>query len=346
MLSPAICEVCDHSENLRRCSGCLAVSYCGRDHQVQHRPSHKGMCQPVKALFDNLNREEKALREHPGDGATAPNPFETAAGHFWTVRATRPYMQARYGLAQGLLRSFAGFHGRVAAVEEVLRHLLDMLSLCRGDNMAVRFIVPSLYIRLGRDQEAYDFVKWYATVGWQGGYDWHNMDLPFLNLKDADVLEAPDVWTSIEKWLDPCHASCVALIKVRILADLQAIRLTIHKAPAGTDPQEVINAVRDNLANPILKSRREILDAGLEGIAETMETLVKQLREIYRAVEKSNPHFWPAMLDDPSYAIMNPPLGYTPGSKEEAFYMVNHNLFVWYESQHAMGIMKMMGREE
>ncbi|OAA33984.1 Zinc finger, MYND-type [Metarhizium rileyi] len=55
--------------------------------------------------------------------------------------------------------------------------------------MSLRGIIPSLYIRLGQDQSAYDFMKWYATTGQGPDYDWDDVYLPFLHLHGEDALE-------------------------------------------------------------------------------------------------------------------------------------------------------------
>lgn len=41
---PSGCAICDTKEDLKICTGCRVVSYCGRDHQVEHRKEHKGLC--------------------------------------------------------------------------------------------------------------------------------------------------------------------------------------------------------------------------------------------------------------------------------------------------------------
>ena len=64
--------------------------------------------------------------------------------------------------------------------EAALSHLLDMLRLCRGDNMGVRDVVPGLFLQLGRDQEYYHFLKWWAATGQYVDYDWGDMDEPYL----------------------------------------------------------------------------------------------------------------------------------------------------------------------
>src|SRR5204863_8640658 len=127
------------------------------------------------------------------------------------------YMRRRYALVGALLKVKTP-----EAVAAALQHLMDMLRLCRSDNMGVRDLVPALFLRLGKDQECYDFVKWYATTGQDSDYDWGDMSLPFLNVKDADVFEPVDVFTG--RYIHLSHSVSVALIKVRLLLDVRGLQ--------------------------------------------------------------------------------------------------------------------------
>jgi len=75
-----------------------------------------------------------------------PARMKEDAGHFWGVLDTRPYMRARYGLADCLWNA-----GRR---DEAVGHWRDLLRLNPNDNQGVRdILVPSL-LELGRDEEA------------------------------------------------------------------------------------------------------------------------------------------------------------------------------------------------
>ena len=149
------CAFCNSSNegHLSRCAACSVVHYCSRDHQVAHRDAHKGVCNGIKKALQVLEKEETKLRAHPGDWMTPPNLFEDSVGHFWGIHETRPYMRSRYAVVEAYLAI-----DTYAAVEAARSHLADMLRLCRGDNMGVRDLVPATLLRLGRDQECYDFV--------------------------------------------------------------------------------------------------------------------------------------------------------------------------------------------
>ena len=148
------CPVCSSTEHLLRCQGCKVQVYCGREHQVSDRDAHKKACNSVKKAQHTLDLEEQKLRAHPGDFMTPPNLFEEGVGHFWGIHETRPYMRARYALIESLLKIKTS-----QAVQSALNHALDMLRLCRGDNIGVRDCIPAMFLRLGKDQACYDFIK-------------------------------------------------------------------------------------------------------------------------------------------------------------------------------------------
>jgi tetratricopeptide (TPR) repeat protein len=92
-----------------------------------------------------------------GERAIGPEAFaqdSDAAGHFWGLLETRPYMRARQGLADNLVerKRFA----------EAAEHLQDMLRLNPSDNQGVRHTLVNLLIALDRDEEAEELVDRYA----------------------------------------------------------------------------------------------------------------------------------------------------------------------------------------
>lgn len=75
-----------------------------------------------------------------------PEAFTERAGEFWGHLETRPYMRARFGLAD-ILTS-------VGRMDEAAGHLQEMLRLNPGDNQGVRYLLLPLLFRLGRDADA------------------------------------------------------------------------------------------------------------------------------------------------------------------------------------------------
>ena len=339
---PRTCEVCHRTDRFLRCAACQAIYYCGRDHQASDRDSHKQGCLAVKKARASLQREELKLRNMPGDMFMVPDVFKNAVGRFWRISETRPYMHARYGLVDALLLNFGLAGGSLGVAQTALEHLLDMLRLCRTDNMGLRDQVPSLLIRLGRDQEAYDFMKWYATTGQDSRYDWGDMDLPFLDVKGADMLESPKgLWPN--RMFDVSHSAAVALIKVRALLNVQAIQNAKMALP-GTLPPVIVHYICGWLVGSVVEPRRKVLLGGSKEVARLAETIKGQIRQLYKSIQKDNPYFWRSMLDNPASAIAARPGAYSPGTQSEANLILGYSFAAWAETPGAIEMIRSLSR--
>lgn len=90
--------------------------------------------------------------------------------------------------------------------------------------------------------------------GEDGNFDWGDMSLPHLDVKNADILEEPmNNWTNSD-WINLAHASAVTLIKLRIITNLENIQ-NATRALAGVLPPEIIDIIRGHLAGKVLESR-------------------------------------------------------------------------------------------
>ncbi|KAF0634919.1 hypothetical protein FPSE5266_10450 [Fusarium pseudograminearum] len=204
------CRVSFQSPNLLRCGACQVVKYCGKPHQKQR---------------DKLAAEEAKLRAEPGEDTGGENPFDTAAGQFWYFKSTRPYISARFDLMSAILNVRTG-----EAVQAALDHALDMIRVCRGDNQGVRSYVPALHLRLGNDQQAYDFIKRYAVVP-DEHYTWNDTSLPFLDLHDQDALEPVFEKTHYH---DVSFTVALTLIKIRLMQDLDSLHAFVLRNPGAS----------------------------------------------------------------------------------------------------------------
>lgn len=271
--------------------------------------------------------EEAELRATPGDGFMMPpgaTIFEEEAGHFWGIVGTRPYMQARYALVEALLKIKT-----YAAVEAALNHLLDMLRLCRGDNMGVRDIVPAVFLRLGRDQECYDFMKWYATTGERMDYDWGDMEEPYLDLKDENAFEAPGPF--VDKYAALSPTVSLTLLKIRLLFDCQALK---NAALVGEKvPQEVLDNICSQMVGNIVSQRPDIVEG--KNLDPLIEDLQSQVSDVYDAVQNANKYFWPALVQ-PGANLTAPLAAYSRGSEEEMQLILQYLYNSWTETPGAI----------
>lgn len=133
---PKICHntsVTEHKSGpkLLRCEGCLAVRYCGKEHQEEDWPNHKELCQLLKELnkqnVNNVSLQDKIIKHLKN---------EICAGQAFTA--------SRIILASA--RSFHDAESLTRLFEEVFRPLYPknhrMLQSMNSalDNLGVRFL--------------------------------------------------------------------------------------------------------------------------------------------------------------------------------------------------------------
>ncbi|KAL8948659.1 MAG: hypothetical protein Q9222_005170 [Ikaeria aurantiellina] len=231
-------------------------------------------------------------------------------------------MRARFAVVESLVEIKT-----YAAVEAAFDHVKDLLRLCRSDNMGVRSVLPALALRLGRDQECYDFCKWYATTGEESDYAWGDMSLPFLNVKNADVFEPVlESWT--KSWADLGHTIAITLLKFRLLTDLRTVQNTSlieHKLPR----EMLDSACSQLLSGSVIAKNREVISTVDQ--AGRIGELEKQIRLLYRAVKKENKHLWPALLN-PGAHLTARPGSYSHGSREQMQIVLRSSYDAWVET--------------
>ncbi len=107
-------------------------------------------------LAERTWRPDKQLEHYTqavqaAERALDPEVFEKQAGHFWDIIATRPYMRARFGLAECL--------ERLHRLEEAAGYYRELLCLDPEDNQGVRFSLWPCLLRLGKDSEVKVLLK-------------------------------------------------------------------------------------------------------------------------------------------------------------------------------------------
>ncbi|KAL2127663.1 hypothetical protein VTI74DRAFT_10334 [Chaetomium olivicolor] len=246
---PKHCEVCKTTDNLLRCGGCETYYYCGRDHQLRDRPTHKTTCKTIKNSKATVREIEAKLRS----GQVVPeNVLDTEAGQLWRLGPVRPYLQAIFVQAETLVRSW-----RRQGIEDALDAYLKLLRLDRSDRQGARFLIPALYLRLGRDQEAYDFSKgWaYQFRGTAEAKQLEDPDQAYLHVKDADATEGVELWTG-SNFMQLPFVSSVALVKMRLVLSLEYVRDARSKIPAGSpvpSVKEILDPVRGDWCGDIIE---------------------------------------------------------------------------------------------
>lgn len=291
----------------------------------------------IKKTQRKLDIEEQKLPTHLGDSMTPPNLFEEHAGHFWGILATQDYMRARFVVANALLevRTYA-------AVQAAHDHIMGMVQLSRNDEMGLRHLVPALKLRLGRDQECYDFCMWYATTGHTSSeYDWEDTSLPFLDVESADVFEPVHEDLSNDYTLS--HTVGMALLKIKVFLTMKALRnASILGGKEGLLP-EILDAIRSQLVGGTLITDRVIIeDYGKQ--TELIHRLQAQIKMLYRATTYANKHFWRTLLNPGEHLIARQVRqdDHSPGSIGQMRYILIYCYDAWVETPGAIDVIRQL----
>ena len=326
------------SSSLSRCSACKVTFYCSREHQATDRYSHKKHCNAIKKAQKTLDAEEIRLCNIQGDFMTPDRLFEDHVGHFWGIMETRHYMRKRFGLVEALLKI-----DTYAAVIAAHDHLMDMLRLCRSDNMGVRSHLAPLKLRLGRDQECHDFCLWWAKVGEDSHYDWGDLNAPYLNIKNADVFQ-PAV-KFLGRWVDLSHATSITLIKIRLYLDLRMLRSSAVDDALGKLPTELVDYIKKlALSSSIMETRRDVpMQRNNKPLIRCLEG---DIRGLYLAINASNMYYWQGLLDLRKEDLTAKPPTYSHGSEAQMQYTLQYTWKAWVETPGALDHIRALHHEE
>jgi hypothetical protein len=298
------CPVCRKTANTSRCGGCRVVSYCGPEHHAQDWPAHKPFCSKIKKARLRLEAQDIALRAHPGDEDTPPSAFEDGGegmGKFWGFKGTQPYMQARRELVDALLK----IHTK-DAVDAALAHCADMMRLNTFDNQGMGNLVPALFLRLGRDINCYNTLRW-THVG---------------RNTNTDAMEP--VADFLRPHVPLAHLVANALVKVRLLVDMR--RMLSRRGPHV-------------FTTDIMTEHHNMFEDGRLRPSAAAQLLKGQVMGVYVGVCFANKHFWPALLN-PGDDLTTRPNGYAKGSKQEMQIALQQSYDAWVETPGSFEVIR------
>jgi len=113
--------------------------------------AHVILAEQAGTLEDEIQHFLRGLQA--AERALGPACFAENSGHFWGITETRPYMRARFGLAQSLTAA-----GRI---DEAMTHYHEILRLNPEDNQGVRYVLLPQLLAAGLDVEAARLLKTY-----------------------------------------------------------------------------------------------------------------------------------------------------------------------------------------
>ena len=262
------CPVCTAVSHFRF-GGCHVIHYCGTEHQGEDWESHKAVrhnlqlqyllltwlisepaCNANKKAQWKLAEKDAGLRNN-NPSEWGPDVFEWA-GHFGDLWETEEYMRARDDVIESLLRIRT-----YAAVSAAHETLMGTLPLCRRGSWHAQFKIPAIKLRLGRDQDCYDFLKWWGAAGKDPHYDFGDMSLPYLDLKGENAFEK--LWHDDgTKPLDLNLTIALLLRKVKLRLDLDALHTSLIYVGEKV-PQEILDNIQDRPAvSEIVTSKKKV----------------------------------------------------------------------------------------
>jgi hypothetical protein len=268
---PPTCAVCPKTTSLSTCSGCNVIQYCSRPHQVEHRPIHKGICKRIgkaKLVLKAEEEEEKMLN------AVAGKAFPAWAQSGTTLDPLLKLATAELEIDTRL------------AVQAGLNHVLEMAGLSKTNMLGTADLAVPCFLRLGRDQECYDFMKWWITTPES---TMQPPKKPYTSVRNADVLESSSIFMGKCPSLN--FMACLILLKLRILMDLQSLQRSAAEV-GGKLPQELVDEIRADMVSSALT--RAVIER--EDHSASIAALVTEIKEMLSATHKANEHFWPGVL--------------------------------------------------
>jgi hypothetical protein len=287
------------------------------------------VCSKIKKAQTNLDKQERALRHVQGESV-----LEGGWGLFRETHASRKYMRARYTLVEGLLKI-----NTAQAVISSLEHLLDMLRLNPPDTLGARDVVPALYLRLGRDQDAYDFCHWWATTGHAPSYDWASDQTSYLATKNADIFVEVDTFTGNTFRLS--HVIAITLLKLRLIIDLQCLQRA--RTLAGPHvPRELLEIIQQHSTTSAITNNNKITDH--EDHMPQITTLREQVETLFMSVHEANRHFWLALVE-PGENLEARPTAYEHGDERQMQLVLQHSYNAWSETPGAIDVIRELLKE-
>jgi len=280
----------------KRCKGCKSIIYCSRICQEAHWGKHKAICKKIKKWSVEVVKEVEVARNYEDFDGSRKNLFDGHVGEFWGLFEPRDYCRARFFVADGMLEC-AMKNNSTLALQMALEHLLDLVWLTRSDNLGCRYMIPSILISLGRMQDAYDFMKWWAVAGSDMHYDWGDIELPFLDLKGEDMTE-PLKEVQVDK-----HTNAQTLL------ELLMIKLDIRV------------------------EMKELTDDASKEVFSKVDSQVKSLIGL---INEANENLFELLEERSELTDADKPESYSRGSVEEAYHIVFNSRLAWDKFSKAM----------
>ncbi|KAJ3190973.1 hypothetical protein HK101_008196 [Irineochytrium annulatum] len=286
------------------------VPYCSPAHATAHRAVHEPLCTRFRTALRRRDEVQELMR-----------PPELTD----SVPALRAQLRLLTGVAAGVIGAMVDMGTEVSLTRALNFHLLCIRSGVAGrlhGELRIYAAVPAMLLRLGRDQEAYYFIRWFADEGARMGVDaggpaaegndvgaTKTEEAGRLEMEEADATElARDVGLLRRGALPLQHLACLLLLKHRVAAglacgELDAFLMGTHPRVGARSPvialrgvSVVIETIRSWMPrSAACPSRKVVRKRG--GAENVICSLVGEMAEIFKAVDEVNKFFWAGLVD-------------------------------------------------
>ena len=288
------------------------------------------MCEDLKRSKTTVENEERKLRE------LSTNPFQYSGSKFHNVLETRDYIYARDAYSENLLKI-----NTFDAVKYAAEYLRETHNLCGPWNSNSIDQLPVIHLRLSRDQDCYDFIKWRYTPNLGIVDDLADTSWSQLHIVHANAFESyRNLHVSDLRYMDLKHLACVTLLKIKMVLGLTALGRS-HFLFAKL-PRELAETVRHYVAtSDIIQNDRTIMSR--TDHTNFIEDLSSQIRELFDVVARSNAYFWPALIT-PGEHLRARPEWISTGSIAGMQVALQSCFDLWHETAGAIEVIKAGGK--
>lgn len=222
----------------------------------------------------------------------------------WQWPSFNRYMKARSLELETLMTAES-----YEAYEKAWLQAREMLLLANIDQLEIDFYLPYLLLRMGKEQELYDFLKWYEShVPDQHFRDFENNNAEY---KNADFFGPVDIFC--RPYSDLNTAFTVMLLKGKILLDLQKLL-----DEPGRDVSQVITNRLNDASVVHHDSQHRWLIYHTDA----------QIRQLFRAIKQTWPWMWSAFLR-PHRHLKTDYYGWIEGTEMEVCFALQRTHKLW-----------------
>ena len=330
-LTPPACEVCSQEHGISRCEHCQSVYYCGWDHRYQG--IHAEKCEHIlseRKRLESMLAKHKKNREN--GHVEVEDPLQGILGPYPDSRdVAKSYMV----LVFSILDVFGQRGGRREAVQRAAELLESVQALDIRDVVRCRQFLTACYIRLGRDDEAYDFIR---SFDYSKNSHAGRIVLPCLDLTAPNVLQTRVPARQNPSRVDDHFVKLVMLMKIRVFFELQEIQ-KVRKVTRQLFLPELDYVVQGWCMSPTLFRYRSINSLWTDEEVRDLKLRIKDdVKQLFKTLHTANPDFWLQLLID--VGAIPPEQGRTPGGDVR----LQGNCFPeWAETPGAVDIVMTLG---